>query len=463
MLDVVLIAVNAPHPANVHAASVFRVTPLGVASLGAALERASFRAALVDMNAPPCPSDWVVRFTAHNRPRLIGLSCATESAGNCLRLARRLRAALPQALIVAGGPHWTFLPEAALTGGDIDAVAVREGDATIVELAEAACGGGGLERIAGLVLPERGARGELGGVRRTAPRPLVADLDALPLPARHLFVPRERGDQASVLTGRGCPGRCAFCAAAAMAGGRRRARSPENVLAELVALSEAGATGVFFVDDTLTAEPPRLERLLDLMEEARLRLTWVCESRADTASRPLFARMAALGCASVQFGVESGCQELLDAMGKGTTLGQVEQAVAWAAAAGISPVCSFILGQPWDTPATIAASLEFAAGLQRRHLARCSFSVLVPFPGTRLWRHGERLGLRRLHEDFDRYTMHTPVCATASFGPEELRTWQYEAAARLADEVTEDLAAMLPFGPAAAGAGGAAAVWRDWY
>ena len=463
MLDVVLIAVNAPHPANVLAGAAYRATPLGTAYLGAALARAGLRTALIDMNVAPCPSDWVVRFVAAQRPPLIGLSCATESAGNAARLARRLRAALPQALLVTGGPHFTFLPGSALAGGLFDAVALREGEETVVELAQVACGGGDLSRVAGLALPD--PDGGPGAVRSTAPRPLVADLDALPFPARDLFVPAAPGNQASVLTGRGCPGRCAFCAAAAMSGGRRRVRSAENVVAELAELRGAGVEGVFFVDDTLTADPARLERLLDLMEEARLGLAWVCESRTDSVSLPLLRRMADLGCVSVQFGVESGSQALLDAMGKDTTLGQVERAVGWASAAGLSPVCSFIIGHPWDTEATIADTVEFAAGLQARHLARCGFALLVPFPGTRLWRGGGELGLRRLTGDFDRYNMHTPVCATARFGPERLRALQYGAVRRLAAETGEELGAMLPLRGVAAGTDHslASGLWRDWY
>ena len=463
MLDVVLIAVNAPHPANVLAGVSYRATPLGTAYLGAALARAGFRTALIDMNAAPCPSDWVVRFAAAQRPPLIGLSCATESAGNAVRLARRLRAALPETLLVTGGPHWTFLPAMALADGLFDAVAVREGEDTIVELAQVACGGGDLSRVAGLALP--GPAGGDGTVRRTAPRPLVADLDTLPFPARDLFVPVVAGNQASVLTGRGCPGRCAFCAAAAMSGGRRRVRSAENVVAELAELRGAGVEGVFFVDDTLTADPARLERLLDLMEAARLGLAWVCESRSDTVSLPLLRRMSDLGCVSVQFGVESGSQALLDAMGKDITLGQVERAVGWASAAGLSPVCSFIIGHPWDTEDTIADTVEFAAGLQTRHLARCGFALLVPFPGTRLWRRGDELGLRRLTDDFDHYNMHTPVCATARLGPERLRTLQFGAVRRLAAETGEAMSAMLPFRGAGGGADHslAAGLWRDWY
>jgi radical SAM superfamily enzyme YgiQ (UPF0313 family) len=250
-----------------------------------------------------------------------------------------------------------------------------------------------------------------------------------------------------------------------MSGGRRRVRSAENVVAELTELRGSGVEGVFFVDDTLTADPARLERLLDLMEAARLDLVWVCESRTDTVSLPLLRRMSDLGCVSVQFGVESGSQTLLDAMGKDTTLGQVERAVGWASAAGLSPVCSFIIGHPWDTEATIADTVEFAAGLQTRHLARCGFALLVPFPGTRLWRRGDELGLRRLTDDFDHYNMHTPVCATARLGPERLRALQFGAVRRLAEETGEAMSAMLPFRGAGGGADHslAAGLWRDWY
>lgn len=473
VLDVVLIAVNAPHPANVLASAAVAVTPLGVAYLGAALEQEGRRVALIDMNQPPCPSDWVVRFAAANRPRLIGLSCATESYGNAVRLARRLRAAVPEAVLVAGGPHVTFLPEQALAAGVFDAVALREGERTAVELADAVCaaaapppaGPARARRLAAALSPVAGLAyfdPAAGRVARTPARPLQLDLDSLPFPARHLFLPRRRRAQAAVLTGRGCPGACAFCAATAMAGGRRRARSPENVLAELLRLRAAGAAAVFFVDDTLTADPPRLSRLLDLLEEHRPGLTWVCESRADGVAPDLLARMAALGCVSVQFGVESGSQELLDAMGKGVDLGEIEQAVAWSAAAGLQPVCSFIIGQPWETAASLAASLEFAAGLQRRYLARCAFALLAPFPGTRLWRRAARLGLRREVDDFDQYNMHTPICATRHFSLAQLRNLHFETVRRLALEAGEELAAML----AAAGPGvvaGAPSPWDDWY
>ena len=454
-----LIAVHAPHPANVLAGLAARAAPLGVACLGAALARANFRVSLIDMNAPPCPSDWVVRYAQANRPRLIGLSCATESAGNALRLARRLRHAIPDSVLVTGGPHWSFLPEFALSSGLFDAVALREADETVVEMAAAICGGGDLAAVRGIVLF---VPGQNGSVLRTPARALVENLDSLPFPARDLFVPFRLSNQATVLTGRGCPGRCVFCTAAAMSGGRRRVRSAQSVIAELVELQERGVDSVFFVDDTITADPSRLAALLDLIEAERLQLKWACESRVDAAAPKLLSRMSELGCVSMQFGVESGCQELLDALGKGTSLGQVECAVAAASAAGITPVCSFIIGHPWDTEATIAASLDFALGLQRRYLVRCGFALLVPFPGTRLWRQGRKLGLHRLTGDFDLYTMHTPVCATTVFDAGRLRARQFEVALNLVSETSEEMAAMLPQGVFSS-ANGKPSSWREWF
>ncbi len=445
--DVLLIAVGTPHAIAARFSARNAIPPLGAAYLAAVLRNCGFRVRIADLNVPGWTRERFYRYLSIQRPRVIGLSCMTESYRNAIRLGTRIREAAPHAWIVAGGPHVSFEDVAALRTGAFDVIVRGEGERTAEELFPILAR---YPRLAGteagpelpLLLPVRGISFLEGNrVVRTGDRPLEHDLDTLPYPARDLLPMDRYRFVGSILTGRGCPGRCLFCSAAAMAGGKRRCRRPDAVLDEIGSLRARGIREIVFLDDTFTGDRMHLEALLDGLERRRLRIVWTCESRVETVDRKLLRRMARLGCHAIQYGIESGAAETRRKLGKHAAA--VEPVLRETHRAGITPVCSLILGLPWEDEDAVRATIETGLRAQREFLARVGFGVLVCYPGTQFWKRSGHFGLKRRTGDFDRYTMYTPTCDTSHLSRDDLRRLQFEATLRQIREMPPGLVELV--------------------
>jgi len=322
--------------------------------------------------------------------RCAGLPWAGISVlSDTLPEVRALTASLQRAgvRVAVGGPHVTALPVQALAFTGADLAVVGEGEATLAELAGVLEAGGDPGAVPGVLVPGRDP----------APaRPLRDDLDALPFPAWDALPPRRYGRAphgafvarlpvAPVITTRGCPCRCSFCASPRLWGGRIRFRSPENVLGEIGQLvRHHGVREIHFEDDNLTLRRAHVEAICEGLIRRGPRVSWACPNgvRTDTLDRDLLRLMRRSGCYALAFGVESGDQAVLDRAAKGTRLEEVERAIALAAAEGLQTQGFFILGLPGETEASLARTVEFA---RRSRLDRAQFLVLDVFPGSALW------------------------------------------------------------------------------
>ena len=243
------------------------------------------------------------------RPAVIGISLLTPLVKEAYRLAGGLRAC--GAKLIAGGPHATLLPEEPLAHG-FDAVVAGEGEPTIVEAIDALFGNIPLDSVKGLVY-----RTPEGKIQANEPRPPIADLDALPLPARHLvpvadFGPTADGDlHASIFTSRGCTGRCAYCSGG-LFGKKFRFRSADSVVEEMLAIHrEFGTRHFYFVDDAMSMDRDRMRRICGRMIDERLGFTWNMMTRIDAVDEELLALASRAGCKQIEYGVESGCGDTL--------------------------------------------------------------------------------------------------------------------------------------------------------
>lgn len=269
-----------------------------------------------------------------------------------------------------------------------DFVLVGEGEATLVELLEA-LGGGGVgartEQIVGLRF-----LGADGGLHDTGRRPVSADLDALPPPAwdlvdlhRYASIWRQRHGYFSLnmATTRGCPFHCNWCAKPIW-GQTYHSRSPQHVVTELMHLRDRyGVEHIAFADDIMGLRPGWLKGFAEALEGAGVAMPYKCLSRADLLLRD--GEIEALqrsGCRSVWIGAESGSQKVLDAMEKGITVGQIEEAARRLRQHGIGVGFFLQFGYPGESRADIE--------LTRRLVRRCGpdeigMSVSYPLPGTK--------------------------------------------------------------------------------
>jgi radical SAM superfamily enzyme YgiQ (UPF0313 family) len=211
-------------------------------------------------------------------------------------------------------------------------------------------------------------------------------------------------EQWNVLTARGsCPFKCPFCSASQIWGGRRKARSPQNIVEELQALVQLyGADHVTFIDDIFTVDKKWVYGLIDLLKKLKSQLTWTCATRVDCVDEDLIKAMGSTGCTGIQYGIESGSQTILDSV-KGIQKDQVLKAVKASVTAGMKVTCSFMIPFPDDTVETIRETKLFI----RQVLDLGSDMVMsytTPHPGTDFYEHADEFGLKILSdrwEDFD--------------------------------------------------------------
>ena len=352
---------------------------LGLLTLGAYLRDAGVAVSMADLTFER-DARAAGRAIEAFRPDVVGVHTKTLTAARAFEVARLARSA--GAVAVAGGPDAATRSDLYLDQG-FDLVVPGEGEPTLLDIARRASDGTSLLGTPGTV--QRG----LTGLVRGPPRPLIRDLDALPLPAwdlvdmeRYLRVwERSTGQRrAAVLTSRGCPFDCSWCSKPTF-GRSFRQQSPERVLLELRELrTRYRVDYVRFCDDVFGISRAWLERLLHGMLDARLGLRFECLARVDLLKPELLGRMREAGLERVYVGVESGSQKMLDLMNRGTKLRQVERTAEALREAGVRQFWFLMLGYPGETEDDIEETLQL---FRRFSPEEYSVSIAVPIPGTR--------------------------------------------------------------------------------
>jgi magnesium-protoporphyrin IX monomethyl ester (oxidative) cyclase len=371
---------------------------LALAYLAAALRAAGASVQVVDRENQG--EETLLRVARDLRPHLVGVSVAMPMLKPALELAARLRRALPDSVLAAGGPlTHTHAPEL-LTAGGFDLAVQGEGEAAVIELARVALEGRpGLAQVTGLA----GAVLRLsGGVHSNPPRRPDPDLDALPMPALDLLpaasrlvrhpLAGSRGRAAALLTSRGCVYHCRFCYQYPFKQVYRQ-HSPERVVEEMTRLNRRYGTVHFrFLDDLFTLDRARTLALCQLLCRRLPGVSWHCGTRLDLLDRELLRELAGAGCRVVNFGLESGDPDDLARLSK-TSRRDPTEVVQACVEAGIDVIGQFILGFPWDTRGSMLARARHA---RRLPLRAATFWPLIPFPGTPLYEEA-----LRTHGEFD--------------------------------------------------------------
>jgi len=404
--------------------------PLGLAYVATHLLDEGHRVEIIDLNLSGLNPQRVAYALKRFSPDVVGISAHTETYPNALKLAGIVKEHDASIPVMVGGPHASILPEAVLQEPDIDFVVIGEGERTAVELMAA------IEAVG--VMPTAETLASIRGLgwRRDGKAVLNASrppLDAAEVgrPARDLLSLDFYHDAYNVLTARGgCPFRCPFCSASYLWGGKRRPRPPAEIMAELRDIvHEYGARHVFFVDDIFTLNLAWLEELLALLAERPVGLTWGCATRVDLVTGELLQRMAAAGCSGIQFGIESGAQEVLDSV-KGIRKDDALDAVRWTVAAGMRATCSFMIPFPEDTEETLAETLAFMRVLKDAG-GTLLMSYTTPYPGTMFAEKADELGLTILTDDWAQFDAKHVVMDTRHLSVARIE----DAAAKMAREL----------------------------
>ncbi len=374
---------------------------------------------ILDLMVTRYSPDTLRRKISDFQPQVVGATCSTLNYNIATRILKRCKKFDPNIITLIGGPHVSFTAtEVVMNNPWIDVVARGESDQTLIDLTVALQNGTDLSQVPGISYKENGA------VINTRPRPLIKDLDRLPLPARHLLpLSRYRalGQPCTVITSRGCPFGCIFCSAPKMFGRGVRFRDPERVVDEIAYLREdLGFRNINIVDDTFTVKEAHVQSICEKMIEMKLDINWSVYSRVDTISPRMLRLMKDAGCTWICFGLESGSQMVLDRIKKRITVAQSREAVKMAKEAGINVLVSFILGLPGEDSVTASQTVGLAKELFSDYGASYGFHILAPMPGTDVCEKAREYGIKILTRNWSRYNANRPVAETVSFSAEEM-------------------------------------------
>lgn len=318
---------------------------------------------------------------------LVGITTICSNFPLAVLIAKSIRAALPNARIVLGGPQVSSVARETMEAYPfVDAVVVGEGEQTLVELCQSGFDPAALARVSGLVY-RRDAT-----VVETVSRPLVTDLDTLPFPDYSLvrladYAALPGVDFApSVEAGRGCPFRCTFCSTKSMWAQTFRIKSPARLLAEMEALHAASGHAYFpTIHDNFTTSKKYVHDLCEYFAAHNQHgLKWGASSRTDCLDETRLDQLARAGCGDLFFGVESGSAGMQKRIRKGLNLDLFEPILHTMIARGIAATTSFILGFPEETEQDVDETILAGFRYKSAGAERVFFTQLVPLPGTEL-------------------------------------------------------------------------------
>lgn len=333
------------------------------------------------------------------KPHFVGLTAYTCDANSAKQVMKEVKTFDRRIVTGVGGHHATFLPED-FALPFVDVVFLGMADLTFPEYMRVLEEGGDAASVSNLALRRDH------GLVMTKRAPFAVDLDELPFPDRHLTRRYRKSyrDQfgkrtAAVLTSRGCPFRCNFCACWKLLDGNYLVRRPESVVDELAALPEDVHT-VFFADDNTLHNVSRAWRLCRLIRERKIKREFSLFARADTIVKhpDLMEELKAVGLKHLTVGIESIHDSELDAIKKKTTVAMNSEAIKILQKLDIAIGAHFIV----DPNFTREDFRELFRYVKERELFRPVFTVLTPFPGTDLYLSNHKKILIR---DFDYYDM----------------------------------------------------------
>lgn len=321
----------------------------------------------------------------YNSYDIFCFSATTLEYPMTVECAKFIRHSLPLNIkILLGGTHATVMANEIQETGLFDSICVGEGETTILDMLRDA------------------KTNKLKSVYRSYK--YIKNLDSLPFPDRDL-IPGSHGSSIfidgvgqneNIITARGCPFNCAFCASESMWKRKVRYRSTANIIAEIKHIIEKYDCQVFRIaDDNVTSNKKRCLELCKELE--KLNILWRCSIRPETIDWEMAQALYKAGCREISPGIESGDQRVLNYLNKRTTLGKMLIGCEYAKQAGMKIRALMMIGTPGereDTPELNRAYLQILP------YDMATLSTFIPLPGTAIWNTPEKFNCKILSKDF---------------------------------------------------------------
>lgn len=359
--------------------------PVSLATTAAVLREAGFDVRIADCSVEDIDQVELKKLIASWQPELVVINTATPSIDSDIAIASLAKSAFPDTRVLAMGIHPSALSDSCFAmDANLDMVVRGEPEYTIRAAAKAIRDGKPLDGAAGLSY-----RDADGAIHNNRKRPFIQSLDKLPFPAWDLVdtglyrLPFSGKLFLLVATARGCPHGCTFCANKIYYGAKLRRRSPQRIVDEMEwAGKQFGVRDFLIWSESFTNDQDYAIETAEEILRRGLDISWVCNSRVDTVSPKLLRTIKRAGCWMIGFGIESGSQEILNSVRKGTTIADAVRSVRMAHEVGLEVTGHCILGFPGETEATMQQTIDFAKFLKLEYV---QFYCAVAFPGSSLY------------------------------------------------------------------------------
>ena len=359
------------------------VPPFMLITVATILRKSGFAADFLDAQAEQIPAlEMTARIGQYD---VVVMSTSTMSFKEDAEYLLKLKKAHPQQLTtVIFGSHPTFMPTYCLAHDGVDIVIKHEPEAIIKELMALMAEKKDYSGLQGIGYKNNGQPVV------NADAPFISNLDEIPFPDVDLlpkgidyFNPIvRRTPYMTATTSKGCPGQCTFCPAPVFDGQTIRFQSAEYVTREIDYFLSKGIKEIYFRDDTFFINRKRDHAIFQYIIQNKLDLTWLANARVNLMDADTMARAKEAGCHTIKFGIESGVQEILDGMKKGYTLARAGEVFGWAKKIKMNTHAHVMLGNPDDTQATLAKTIDFVLELEPTTV---TFGICTPYPGTPLF------------------------------------------------------------------------------
>ncbi len=296
--------------------------------------------------------------------------------------------------VVLGGPHVTVAGKEVLMKTEADFAIRGEGELTLSELVTDLQNVNSFNQINGLLW-----RDKRGAIVENQAREFIEDVNSLPFPDYSVFkLERYKSyelNEIPITTSRGCPFDCLFCAVNLITGKRFRARSPVNIIQEIIANYNKGIRNFYVNDDMFNLDMKRAEEICDLIIKNDLKINFVFQNglRVDCLTPKLVEKLSKAGCVTIVLSAESGNNDVLQAIRKRISVEDIRKAVDIVDRANITFIVNFIIGHPTETYAKAMDSIRLAKEVaKKKNCATVMFFNLIPYPQTAVFEWIEKNG-----------------------------------------------------------------------
>ena len=343
--------------------------PLGLMYLVAYLNGAGHKITILDQAAHNYDNSEVIKLVKRGDPDVVGFSTLCASFENAKIISQALKIWNPNIKIVFGNYLATFYARKILENYDWVDICVRgEGELTFAELIEKIELNKDLNDIDGITFHTNGK------IKENKDRQFIKDLDSIPFPDRRLvpniYVNRIGGIDitkrkfTTMISSRGCPYSCNFCACTSFTHGTWRSRSVNNIIEEICDLAGQGYREILFIDDNFTLNKKRIFELCEKIQKENLDVVFTCDGRVNNSSINLLRTMKKSKFEVLMFGIESASQRILDYYNKGITPEMSKIAIQKARKAGFKfIVATFMIGALDETYNEAIDTLKFISKL----------------------------------------------------------------------------------------------------